>query len=220
MEHKYTGNPYTTTQETREDWEKKEKEQQETIAKLKRELAKSKGKVEQKREKKVIAEYQTRDASKHAPKASEKPACIDDKISSIKSMYGAHGILKKPTVSESDSVSSKKNYSKGGSPAKKSRVENTHPAQAESSNVKAGQRPTKIPDLLAHQGSYPTKTPPKKPTRQGSRLMERLSKSSFEQDLQASDLRRKIDARQIDARHSKPKVEISLRPFTHPPTWT
>ena len=50
------------TQETREDWEKKEKEQQETIAKLKRELAKSKGKVEQKREKKVIAEYQTRDA--------------------------------------------------------------------------------------------------------------------------------------------------------------
>ena len=67
------------TQGTREDWEKKEKEQQETIAKLKRELAKSKGKVEQKREKKVIAEYQTRDASKHAPKASEKPACIDDK---------------------------------------------------------------------------------------------------------------------------------------------
>ena len=111
MEHKYTGNPYTNTQETREDWEKKEKEQQETIAKLKRELAKSKGKVEQKREKKVIAEYQTRDASKHAPKASEKPACIDDKISSIKSMYGAHGILK-PTVFESDSVSSKKKYLK------------------------------------------------------------------------------------------------------------
>ena len=99
------------TQETREDWEKKEKEQQETIAKLKRELAKSKGKVEKNREKKVLAEYQTRDASKHASKASEKPACIDDKISSIKSMYGAHGILK-PTVFESDSVSSKKKYLK------------------------------------------------------------------------------------------------------------
>ena len=100
------------TQGTLEDWEKKEKEQQKTIAELKRQLAKSKGKAEKNREKKVLAEFQARDASKHASKASEKPACIDDKISSIKSMYGAHGILKKPTVSESDSVSSKKKYLK------------------------------------------------------------------------------------------------------------
>ena len=205
------------TQGTLEDWKKKEREQQKTIAELERALAKSKGKAAKNREKKVHAEFQAKDASKHASKASEKSACIDDKLSKINSMYGAQGILNKPTVSESDSVSYTKNHLKGGSHAKKSRVEDTHPAHAESPHVKSGQRQT--PEMLAHQGLYPTKTPPKKPTRQGSRSMERPSKSSFEQDLQASDLRRKIDARQIDARHSKPKVEISLRPFTHPPPW-
>ena len=96
------------TQGTLEDWKKKEREQQKTIAELERALAKSKGKAEKNREKKVLAKFQAWDASKHASKASEKPACSDDKISSIKSMYGAHGILKKPTVSESDSVSSTK----------------------------------------------------------------------------------------------------------------
>ena len=158
------------------------------------------------------AEWQAKDASKHASKASEKSACIDDKLSKINSMYGAQGILNKPAVSESDSVSSTKNYLKGGSPAKKSRVEDTHPAHAESPHVKSGQRQMKLPEMLVHQGSYPTKTPPKKPTRQGSRSMERPSKSSFEQDLLASDLRRKIDAC-----HTKPKVNLTFTPFTHPP---
>ena len=105
--------PTLVTQGTLEDWKKREKELQKTIADLQRDQAKTKGKAAKNREKKVHAEFQAKDASKHAPKASEKSPCIDDKLSKINSMYGAHGILNKPTVSESDSVSSTKKLLKG-----------------------------------------------------------------------------------------------------------
>ena len=179
------------TQENIEDWRKRERELKKTIADLEKAQAKTKGKAAKNREKQVHDEWRAKDASKNASKASEKSTDLDDKLCKLTSMYGAQGNLNKPTVP--DSVSVTKTSSKGASPAKKSRVEETHSAHAESPHVRSGQRHMKLPEMLSQQGSYPTKIPPKKPQRQGSHSIERLPKKSFEQDLQSADRTQKFD---------------------------
>ena len=106
-------------------------------------------------------DWLAKDASKNASKASENSTDHDSKLSKLSSMYGAQDNLNKPTVS----VSVTKTSMKGASPAKKSRVEETHSAHAESPHVRSGQRHMKLPEMLSQQGSHPIKIPPQKPQR-------------------------------------------------------
>ena len=146
-----------------------------------------------------MAQHQAKDASKHPSKAGETSGDSSDKLSRISEMYRAPGNRNKKMVSNSGPVSSTKSSVKGGSPAKKSKVEDSRFAHAE-------------PPHVAKKGSYPLDNSPKKHIKQGSRSMERPSKSSFGQDLLEIDLRRKIGTKS-----PKPNSQVTPNPYAVPP---
>ena len=143
--------------------------------------------------------------AKDASKASESSPDLDSKLSKLNSMYGTQDNLNKPTVSVT------KTSFKGASPAKKSRVEETRPALAESPHIKPGHRHMRLPEMPPQQGSHPIKMPPKKPQRQGSYSIERIPKKSFEQVSRSTERSRKPDTRT-----PKPTVKSSTSTYTLP----
>ena len=103
------------TQETIEEWRKKEGKLKKQIAVLEKFKIQTKGKDAKNREKQVHDEWLAKDASKNDSKASENSTDLNSKLSKLNSMYGAQDNLNKPTVS----VSVTKTSTKGASPAKR-----------------------------------------------------------------------------------------------------
>ena len=180
--------------------------------------------LEQQREVQEKAKHRAKDKAKaktkNIPKKSAKAGATESDSSDTPSrnnMYRASG---KNLVLTPSHVSSSKSSRKEGSPAKKVKMDNFHSDHAGPSQVTSGQRHLTKTEALANKGSNPPLIPPKKPTRQGTQSLDRLSsKSSFEQDLAKldiplplADLRRKLGTKSLN-----PKIPMPVNPYALPP---
>ena len=202
------------------DWDKREKAQGLVIAEQRRDLARLEGELEKQRREQEKVKSRVKDKTKITSKKSAKagtPESDSSDTPSLKKMYRASN--KNPIVTPSH-VSSSKSSRKEGSPAKKVKMDNFHSDHAGPSQVTSGQRHLTKTEMLANKGSHPPLIPPKKPTRQGTQSLDRLSsKSSFEQDLAKldiplplADLRRKLGTKSPN-----PKIPMPVNPYALPP---
>ena len=154
-----------------------------------------------------------KDTSKGSAKAGANESDSSDNPSTRNNLYRAPGNRNKQKVSTSSHVSSTKSSSKEGSPAKKTKVDNSHSGHADPPQVTSGQRQLTMNKMHAKKGSSPLDTPPKKPIRQGSCSLDRLSsKKSFGQELLETDLRRKLGTKS-----PSPKLPMTVNPYAVPP---
>ena len=108
-----------------------------------------------------------KDTFKGSAKASANESDSSDNPSTRNNLYRAPGNRNKQKVSTSSHVSSTKSSSKEGSPAKKTKVDNSHSGHADPPKVTSGQRQLTMTEMLAKKGSSPLDTPPKKADKAG-----------------------------------------------------